>query len=82
MAEMVGSVARTDDKSVADINHTQRQAQPQQYQDIDMMAESQIISGKRSKSGIVLRPQPTNDPNEPLVCSLPPPNQSISFDGH
>lgn len=27
--------------------------------------------GKTSKKGILLRPQPTNDPNEPLVCSAP-----------
>lgn len=30
-------------------------------------AEQDIITGRRSKSGVVLRPQPTNDPNEPLV---------------
>ncbi|KAL1884968.1 hypothetical protein Plec18167_001625 [Paecilomyces lecythidis] len=29
-------------------------------------AEQDIITGRRSKSGVVLRPQPTNDPNEPL----------------
>jgi hypothetical protein len=26
-----------------------------------------IVMGRMSKSGVVLRPQPTNDPNEPLV---------------
>lgn len=31
------------------------------------LAEYDIVRGKLSKSGIVLRPQPTNDPNEPLV---------------
>jgi hypothetical protein len=31
------------------------------------LAESHIVEGKTSKKGIVLRPQPTNDPNEPLV---------------
>lgn len=30
-------------------------------------AESDIVEGKVSNKGILLRPQPTNDPNEPLV---------------
>jgi hypothetical protein len=30
-------------------------------------ADKDIVTGKTSKSGVVLRPQPTNDPNEPLV---------------
>ncbi|KAF2115638.1 major facilitator superfamily domain-containing protein [Lophiotrema nucula] len=30
------------------------------------LAEHDIVQGKVSKKGIVLRPQPTNDPNEPL----------------
>lgn len=30
-------------------------------------ADEDIVAGKTSKSGIVLRPQPTNDPNDPLV---------------
>ncbi|KAL1853530.1 hypothetical protein Daus18300_011811 [Diaporthe australafricana] len=29
-------------------------------------AEADIVDGKRNKKGVVLRPQPTNDPNEPL----------------
>ncbi|KAJ5728927.1 uncharacterized protein N7483_003435 [Penicillium malachiteum] len=28
--------------------------------------DQDIVTGKMSKSGVVLRPQPTNDPNEPL----------------
>lgn len=32
-------------------------------------AEESIVTGKMSKSGIVLRPQPSNDPNDPLVRS-------------
>lgn len=31
------------------------------------LAEYDITRGKVSKHGVVLRPQPTNDPNEPLV---------------
>lgn len=31
------------------------------------LAEFDIVQGKVSKKGVVLRPQPTNDPNEPLV---------------
>lgn len=30
-------------------------------------ADQDIVMGRMSQSGIVLRPQPTNDPNEPLV---------------
>ncbi|KAH8676273.1 major facilitator superfamily domain-containing protein [Xylariales sp. PMI_506] len=33
------------------------------------LADNQIVEGKQSKSGVVLRPQPTNDPNEPLNWS-------------
>ncbi|KAI3398678.1 hypothetical protein diail_8717 [Diaporthe ilicicola] len=29
-------------------------------------AEADIVDGKRNEKGIILRPQPTNDPNEPL----------------
>lgn len=29
----------------------------------------EIVSNKTTKSGIILRPQPTNDPNEPLVST-------------
>lgn len=29
--------------------------------------ELELVNGKVSKTGILLRPQPTNDPNEPLV---------------
>jgi hypothetical protein len=31
------------------------------------LTDLEIVDGKKSKSGIILRPQPTNDPNEPLV---------------
>lgn len=34
-------------------------------------AGGHLEHGKTSKKGILLRPQPTNDPNEPLVCSAP-----------
>ncbi|KAJ5150827.1 uncharacterized protein N7482_010079 [Penicillium canariense] len=30
------------------------------------IADQDIIMGRTSKSGVILRPQPTNDPNEPL----------------
>lgn len=33
----------------------------------DEFVDENIVEGKTSKSGIVLRPQPTNDPNDPLV---------------
>lgn len=34
-------------------------------------AEAEIVAGKTNHKGVVLRPQPTNDPNEPLVRPLP-----------
>ena len=33
----------------------------------DDFVQENIVTGKTSNSGIILRPQPTNDPNEPLV---------------
>jgi hypothetical protein len=36
----------------------------------DEIADENITGGKTSKSGIVLRPQPSNDPNDPLVRSF------------
>lgn len=33
----------------------------------DEIADENIVRSKTSKSGIVLRPQPSNDPNDPLV---------------
>ncbi|KAI0125983.1 major facilitator superfamily domain-containing protein [Xylariales sp. AK1849] len=39
---------------------------PQEHGEV---ADHEIIEGKRSESGIILRPQPTNDPNEPLNWS-------------
>jgi hypothetical protein len=29
--------------------------------------EIELVEGKRSKKGLLLRPQPSNDPNDPLV---------------
>lgn len=34
------------------------------------LADIELVEGKRSKKGILLRPQPTNDPNDPLVSRL------------
>jgi hypothetical protein len=31
------------------------------------LADIELVEGKRSKKGILLRPQPSNDPNDPLV---------------
>lgn len=35
--------------------------------------QTEIMAEKTNKKGIVLLPQPTNDPNEPLVRLTPPP---------
>ncbi len=31
------------------------------------LSEIELVDGKRSKKGVLLRPQPSNDPNDPLV---------------
>lgn len=31
------------------------------------LEDIELVEGKRSKKGILLRPQPSNDPNDPLV---------------
>jgi hypothetical protein len=31
------------------------------------LTENDLVEGKRSKKGFFLRPQPSNDPNDPLV---------------
>lgn len=31
------------------------------------LSDIELTEGKRSKKGILLRPQPSNDPNDPLV---------------
>jgi len=31
------------------------------------LSEIELVDGKRSKKGILLRPQPSNDPNDPFV---------------
>jgi hypothetical protein len=31
------------------------------------LSEIELVDGKRSKKGILLRPQPSKDPNDPLV---------------
>lgn len=33
-------------------------------------ANADIVDGKRNKKDVILRPQPTNDPNEPLVSYI------------
>lgn len=35
------------------------------------LSDSQVEEGKRSKNGLLLRPQPSNDPNDPLVNHPP-----------
>jgi hypothetical protein len=32
-------------------------------------ADIELVEGKQSKKGILLRPQPSNDPNDPLVSA-------------
>jgi hypothetical protein len=35
------------------------------------LSDIELIEGKRSKKGLLLRPQPSNDPNDPLVSLSP-----------
>lgn len=35
------------------------------------VVESEIVEGKTNQAGVILRPQPSNDPNEPLVRLRP-----------
>lgn len=65
MADMEKDGVRRADKPAVALSHQQQQP-PLQHR-AAVVAESQIVSGKRSKSGVVLRPQPSNDPNDPLV---------------
>ena len=34
---------------------------------IQGLSDIELVEGKRSKKGFILRPQPSNDPNDPLV---------------
>ena len=35
---------------------------------VQELTDIELVDGKRSKEGLLLRPQPSNDPNDPLVC--------------
>jgi hypothetical protein len=37
---------------------------------IQELSDIELVEGKRSKKGFLLRPQPSNDPNDPLVSQL------------
>lgn len=38
--------------------------------DIQELSDIELVEGKRSKKGFLLRPEPSNDPNDPLVSQL------------
>jgi hypothetical protein len=38
------------------------------------LADIELVEGKRSEKGILLRPQPSNDPNDPLVSTSSKPS--------
>jgi hypothetical protein len=38
---------------------------------IQELSDIELVEGKRSKKGLLLRPQPSNDPNDPLVGASP-----------
>jgi hypothetical protein len=39
-------------------------------EDIQEFSDIELVEGKRSKKGFMLRPQPSNDLNDPLVSQL------------
>jgi hypothetical protein len=39
---------------------------------VQELSDIELVEGKRSKKGLLLRPQPSNDPNDPLVDASPP----------
>jgi hypothetical protein len=38
---------------------------------IQELSDVELVEGKRSKKGLLLRPQPSNDPNDPLAGASP-----------
>jgi hypothetical protein len=38
---------------------------------VQELSDIELVEGKRSKKGLLLRPQPSNDPNDPLVGVSP-----------
>lgn len=38
---------------------------------VQELSDIELVEGKRSKKGLLLRPQPSNNPNDPLVCASP-----------
>ena len=38
---------------------------------VQELNDIELVEGKRSKKGLLLRPQPSNDPNDPLVGVSP-----------
>jgi hypothetical protein len=36
---------------------------------VQELSDIELVEGKRSKKGLLLRPQPSNDPNDPLVSA-------------
>jgi hypothetical protein len=38
---------------------------------VQELSDIELVEGKRSKKGLLLRPQPSNDPNDPLVGASP-----------
>ena len=54
-------IKRTSTKD-ADIDKQEvRESEKRELSDIE------LVEGKRSKKGLLLRPQPSNDPNDPLA---------------
>ena len=53
-------------KKEADIDNQEVQGYRKQE-----LSDIELVEGKRSKKGLLLRPQPSNDPNDPLYRTVP-----------
>jgi hypothetical protein len=53
-----------------DIEHSEMRDQVPQEKGMQELSDIELLEGKRSKKGFLLRPQPSNDPNDPLVRTM------------
>ena len=51
----------------SDVEQSEMRDKIPQEKSTQELSDIQLLEGKRSKKGFLLRPQPSNDPNDPLV---------------
>jgi hypothetical protein len=64
---------------ITDVEFSERPAMLEEKLGHELL-DIELMEGKRSKKGLLLRPQPSNDPNDPLVgaSSTPPSTQELT----